>query len=80
MKGMVVVQPALSHVVNVDVKVNGKDWCLVVVTCVVVDRLEVVVGGVTVISACTSHFCDQGVVGFTAVRTCTEIALTRHPV
>lgn len=74
MKGMVVVQPALSHVVNVDVKVNGKDWCLVVVTCVVVDRLEVHV------SACTSHFCDQGVVGFTAVRTCTEIALTRHPV
>ena len=74
LKGMVVVQPALSHVVNVDVKVNGKDWCLVVVTYVVVDRLEVVGRGrgFTVISACTSHFCDQGVVGFTAVRTCTE--------
>lgn len=54
---MVVVQPALSHVVNVDVKVNGKDWCLVVVTCVVVDRLEVGCG-FTVVSAYISHLCD----------------------
>ena len=37
MKGVVVVEPAQSNVVNVGVKVNGKVWCLRLVKCMVED-------------------------------------------